>query len=26
VRSEVGVGTEFTVRLPISGRQARSAP
>ena len=26
VRSEVGVGTEFTVRLPLSGRQARSAP
>jgi PAS domain S-box-containing protein len=26
VVSEVGVGTEFTVRLPILGRQARSAP
>ncbi|HSZ07207.1 MAG TPA: ATP-binding protein [Steroidobacteraceae bacterium] len=26
VRSEVGVGTEFTVRLPISGRPARSSP
>jgi signal transduction histidine kinase len=26
VRSEVGVGTEFTVRLPLSGRNARSSP
>ncbi len=25
VRSEVGVGTEFTVRLPIAGRNARSS-
>jgi PAS domain S-box-containing protein len=26
VKSEVGVGTEFTVRLPIAGRGARAAP
>jgi PAS domain S-box-containing protein len=26
VSSEVGVGTEFTVRLPIAGRSARAAP
>jgi PAS domain S-box-containing protein len=26
VNSEVGVGTEFTVRLPIAGRSARAAP
>jgi PAS domain S-box-containing protein len=25
VRSEVGVGTEFTIRLPIAGRSARAA-
>jgi PAS domain S-box-containing protein len=26
VRSQVGVGTEFTVRLPIAGRGARAVP
>jgi PAS domain S-box-containing protein len=26
VSSEVGVGTQFTVRLPIAGRNARAAP
>jgi PAS domain S-box-containing protein len=26
VSSEVGVGTEFTIRLPIAGRSARAAP
>ena len=26
VSSEVGVGTEFTIRLPIAGRNARALP
>jgi signal transduction histidine kinase len=26
VSSEVGVGTEFTIRLPIAGRGARAVP